>query len=158
MGLQAVGLPDPLHRAQADADGLGHGTAGPVGRLARRIGASEGKDLRQSCRRQRRLARLSRLVAEQSVDALFSVALLPTPHSRSAHTGAPRYLGHRQSVRRITNNPSPLNVFERPATIANNRGQTLAVLGSYDHTYVLRHGRRIAWPDSFVNPMFASVH
>jgi hypothetical protein len=36
--LQAVPSPDPLHRAQADPGRLGHRPAGPVGRLARRLG------------------------------------------------------------------------------------------------------------------------
>jgi hypothetical protein len=38
MRLQAVPSPDPLHRAQADPGHLGHRPAGPVGRLARRLG------------------------------------------------------------------------------------------------------------------------
>ncbi len=33
-----------------------------------------------------------------------------------------------------------MNVLEGMATIANNRYQTLAVFGSHDHTYILRHG------------------
>ena len=39
VGLQLVHLPDALHRAQRDADRLGHGAASPMGRLVRRRGA-----------------------------------------------------------------------------------------------------------------------
>jgi hypothetical protein len=39
--MQAMGLPDALHRAQRNAHLLGHGAAGPVGGLARRLAAGQ---------------------------------------------------------------------------------------------------------------------
>jgi hypothetical protein len=41
VGLQLVRLPDALHRAQRDADRLGHGPAGPMGRLVWRSSAGQ---------------------------------------------------------------------------------------------------------------------
>ncbi|GJD40823.1 hypothetical protein OICFNHDK_3299 [Methylobacterium bullatum] len=37
MRLEAVSVPDPLHGAERDPDRAGHGTAGPVRDLARRL-------------------------------------------------------------------------------------------------------------------------
>jgi hypothetical protein len=42
--MQAMRLPDPLHRGHADADCLGHHAGGPVGRLARRILGRQGDE------------------------------------------------------------------------------------------------------------------
>lgn len=41
MRLEAVSLPDPLHGTQRDPDRAGHGPAGPVGDLARRLRAGQ---------------------------------------------------------------------------------------------------------------------
>ncbi len=45
MRRQAMCLPDPLHGGDADADVLGHGGSGPMGRFVRRLGCGERHDL-----------------------------------------------------------------------------------------------------------------
>ena len=60
--------------------------------------------------------------------------------------------------RRDQNDPSPLNMFQRTATITDDGGQARAVFGSNDHTNILCHNHRIAQPQKNVNPVFVSVH
>ncbi len=64
--LEAVSLPDPLHRAQAQAHGLGHRPAGPVSGRARRLGAGQREHLGHHRCRHGRLAGRAGLVAQQS--------------------------------------------------------------------------------------------
>ena len=66
---QAVGAPDLLHRADCQAGDLGHGPAGPVRRLARRLAKRPFDQPRRNRARDRRPAGLSRLVAQQAADA-----------------------------------------------------------------------------------------
>jgi hypothetical protein len=80
MGLDAVGPPDPLDRAQREADPLRDGAPGPVRDLAGRLGAGDGKDLSDGLGRHGRLAGWTRLVPQQSFDAFFGEALLPAPY------------------------------------------------------------------------------
>jgi len=56
MGLDAVGSPDPLDRAQREADPLRDGAPGPVRDLAGRLGAGDGKDLGDGLGRHGRFA------------------------------------------------------------------------------------------------------
>ena len=85
--LQPMRLPQALHGAQADADGFGHGAAGPMRGVAGRFGGGgvhNGDDLG----RKRSAARLARPVAQQAFDTLLGVSRLPAPDRGSA--GAPR--------------------------------------------------------------------
>ena len=131
--------------------------AAPVD-LARRLGAGERQHPGHDRRRQRRLAGRARLVAQQTVHALLGEATLPAPHCWPTQPGPARHLENRQPFRRKQNDPRPLNVLQRSAAIADHRGQSRAVLGSYDHANILCHGRRLAQPYTFVNPAFVSVH
>ena len=125
--LQFVRLPDALHRAQRDADGLGHRPAGPMRRLVRRVGAGQRHHARHRLGRDRRLAGLARLVAQQTVHALFGEALLPPPHHRPADADLRRDLLHRAAACRGEHDPRPLDVFARPVAIGRDRLQPLPV-------------------------------
>jgi hypothetical protein len=59
---------------------------------------------------------------------------------------------------RQQNDPCPLNVLLRAVPIADDGGQSLAVLGSNDDADGLCHARRFAWPARFVNLLITSVH
>jgi hypothetical protein len=61
--LKTIGVPEALHGAQADADGLGHHAPRPMGGFAGRFGAGQGQNLGDDLQRQGRLAGLARLVA-----------------------------------------------------------------------------------------------
>ena len=50
-----------------------------------------------------------------------------------------------------------VHVLRRPAPIADNRGQSRAVLGSYNQADILRQGRRIARPHALVKLVFVAV-
>ena len=73
--LQAVGLPQALHRAQEMPTVSAIGSAGPVGGLARRLRAGGREDLRHGRRRQGRLAEGARAEAASGRD-LQAVARL----------------------------------------------------------------------------------
>src|SRR6516164_204874 len=73
--LQLVRPPDALDRTQRNADGFGHRPAGPVGRLVRRLGAGQRHHPGRGYCRQRRLARLAGLVAQQTVNPALGKAL-----------------------------------------------------------------------------------
>jgi hypothetical protein len=75
VGLQLVRLPDALHRAQRDADRLGHGPAGPMGRLVRRSGAGQRYHPFRGLRGNRRFAGLAGLVAQQPFNPNLGVAV-----------------------------------------------------------------------------------
>ncbi len=100
MGLEAVGLPDALHGAQADADCLGHRPAGPVGDRAGRFRTGQRQHFGHRRSGQRRPAGLARLVAQQPRDALFGVAELPAPYRRAADTGSAGHLQNGQPLGR----------------------------------------------------------
>jgi hypothetical protein len=82
--LKAMGLPDALHRAQADAGGLGDGASGPMRGVAGWLRARQREDPRHSLWLQRRLAWLAALITQQPVHPLLSIALLPAPYRRTA--------------------------------------------------------------------------
>ncbi len=85
MRLEAVRVPDALDRAQGDPDGLRQGSAGPVGDLSGRLGAGQGQHLGDGVGGVRWFAGRTGLVAQQSLDAFFGVALLPAPNGGPAN-------------------------------------------------------------------------
>jgi hypothetical protein len=153
--LQPVGTPDPLHRAQGDPGGLGHRAAGPVRRLAGRLGAGQGDHPLHRRVVQARLARLAGGIPEQAVDAGFGEPSLPAPDRRPADQGAP---GDLQPVGRTQDDPSPRHVLLGAVTIGDDRLQTSTSLGRAQGTDGLSHGPSIAHPSCLVNPPYASVH
>ena len=158
VGLKTVRLPDALHRAQADAYRLGDHAARPMSGLSGRLAARQRQDFGHGRRRQRLLAGLARLVAQQPVDTLLGEALLPSPYRRTADGSLARHRQHRQAVARQENDPSPLNVFLRPVSITGDRRQSQAILIAKKDTDGLCHASRIAWLEPAVNPMFTSMH
>src|SRR6516162_1487980 len=163
--LQFVRLPDALHRTQRDADGFGHRPAGPVGGFVRRLGAGHRHHARRGFRRDRRLAGLAGLVAQQPVDPALGKALLPSPHRRPADADALRHLLRRVPICRGEDNLRPLDVFARPVSVGRDRRQLLALRSAQYHTYLLCHGpcppspwTNIAHPDGFVNLLNESEH
>jgi len=137
--LQAMRLPDPLHGAQREADHRRHRAAGPVRGLARRLRAGDREHLGDVLGRRRRLARRTSLVAQQPLDALFGVALLPAPHRGPARAGALGDLEDRQAVVGVQHDAGALDVLEGPGAIADDGRKALAVIGGEDHARGLSH-------------------
>ena len=156
--LQPVRLPQALNGAQADADGFGHRAAGPMRRLARRLGAGQVQDLGDNLGRKRSAARLARLVAQQAFDALLSVSRLPAPDRRSTDARAPRHFLHRQAVGRTKHNVRAPHMFERAIAIRDDGQQTLAIFGGRKDTDGLSHAHKLAHPPEFMNHPSVSVH
>ena len=71
-----------LHRAQANANGIRHSTARPMGRLASWAGEGQIDDALDDFGIQRGLARRARPVTQQAIDAFALEAFLPTPDDR----------------------------------------------------------------------------
>jgi hypothetical protein len=162
--LQFVRPPDALHRTDRDADGFGHRPAGPVGRLARRRGARQWHDPRRGFRRDRRLAGLAGLVAQQTLDPALGKARLPPPYRGPADADALRHLPRRVPIRRGKHDARPLHMFARPVAVGHDRRQPLALRSAQNHAYLLSNGRsskpgpNIADPNAFVNPLNDSNH
>ena len=135
--LQFVRPPDALHRTQRDADRFGHRPAGPVGRLVRRFGAGQRHHPRRGFRRDRRLAGLAGLVAQQTLNPALGKALLPAPHRRPADADALRHPLRRVPIRRGEHDARPLDVLARPVAVGRDRRQLLALRGAQNHTYLL---------------------
>ena len=158
MGLQAVRLPDPLHRAEPDTDRSGHRPAAPMGGFARRRGAGQRHHPFHRRAGQRRLAGDARLLAQQAVHTGFRKASLPAPHRRTADTGAPGHLEDRQPLGREQDDPSPQHVLVRAASITGDRGKTRAIFGVHKDADILSHAWRLARHLPPVNPFNGSVH
>src|SRR5215475_12012972 len=77
--LEAMGTPDPLHRADADPDRLRHRRAGPVAGRGWRACQRQSNHAFGHLGTQRRDARGPRLVAPQPRDPSLLEALLPAP-------------------------------------------------------------------------------
>jgi hypothetical protein len=67
--------------------------------------------------RDRGLAGLAGLVAQQPIDPALGKALLPSPHRRPADADASRHLQHRVPIGRGEDNLRPLHVFARPVSV-----------------------------------------
>jgi hypothetical protein len=89
MRLEAVGAPNALHAANADAAGRRHGVAAPVRRLAGRLVTRHLDHALDHVRRQGGDAGRARLVTQQPVDALLLDTALPAVHGRQRHSNVP---------------------------------------------------------------------
>ena len=157
MGLDAVGPPDPLDRAQREADPLRDGAPGPVRDLAGRLGAGDGKDLSDGLGRHGRLAGWTRLVPQQSFDAFFGEALLPAPYRGAAHADALCDLQHRQALVGAEDDARPLDVLVRAVPVSDESGEALTITGVEEDARGLGHAPRLAHLRRTVNPQIASV-
>lgn len=158
MGLQLMGLPNPLHRAQRDTHDLGHGAAGPVRGFTGRLAAGQRDQPLNIGVRHRRLARLSTALTKKTVNARLGKPPLPAPDRRSADTGKPGDLGNVQPVRRMQNDPGAGHMFLRSVPIGDDRFQANTILSRDKGTNILGHAAGISHPRANANPMNASMH
>ena len=156
--LELVRLPDALHRAQRDADGLGHRAAGPVRRLVAAARRRSAPPRAPPSRRERRLAGLAGLVAQQPVHARLGEALLPAPDRRPADPGPTRYRRDASRSAESSTIRARCDVLLRPVAIGHDRLQPSAISGRHHETDGLCHGRSIPPAQVRVNPLYASVH
>jgi len=128
MRLQLMRLPDALHRAQRQADRLGHRPAGPMDRLVRRFG--------------------------ETLDPRFGEAPLPAPHRRPADAEALGNPLRRSPTGRSEHDARALDILLPLIAVGHNRLQPFLVRSADDHTYCLSHRPNIA--HSMVNLLNAS--
>jgi hypothetical protein len=122
------------------------------------IGARQRQNLRHRFQRQRGFARPARLVPQQAVNAFLREALLPAPHRRAAGTDLPGHFDNGKMLARVKNDSGPLDMFLRTIAVADDGGQSLAILGVDDDTDGLCHAPRFAWITAALNPLFGSEH
>ena len=157
MRLQAVGVPDALHRVQRQADRFGHRAAGPVRHLAGRLAAGQRQYLVDSLDRHRLFARRPGLVAQQTRHPGFGVAPLPTPHCRTAHPSTAGHLQYWQPFGREHNNAGALHMLQRPIAITNDRFQIGTILVADEDTKLLLHAHIIPYPRPCESPVSVSA-
>ena len=137
--LKAVRLPDALHRAQADADRLGHRPSGPMRGVSGRLGARQRQHLRHGLCRQGRLAGLACLVPQKAIHPLLGIAPLPTPHRRTADAASARDVENGSLLGGMKNNlarctcfcgllRSPITAAKRARSSAERRMQTVCAI------------------------------
>ena len=158
VGLEVMRFPNPLDRSQRQVDDLGHRPTGPVSGLPWRLSARQRQYLCNRGGRYRRLSRLAASLAQEPIDAFIGIVPLPAPNRGTADARASGDLESRQPVCRVEDDPGTLHVFERQASIADDRGQPRVILSTHDHGHRLTHATRIARPRKIVNPMIVSVH
>ena len=156
--LQPVRRPDALHRAQArcrppwPSPGRSSGSPRPAARRGQldhpldRLG------------RQRRLAGLAGLVAQQPVDALAHEALLPAPDHRLRHARAAHDLGGAAALGRRQDDPcarrhASAGVLRSP-TIRSSRTRSAGVTSTTDPC---SHPQSMTTVDALGNPPNASL-
>ena len=113
---------------------LAHRLAGPVGGFMRRLGAGQRHHLGGDFYRDRRLAGLAGLVAQQTVNPALDRALLPPPHRWPAD---PTLCAHplcRVPLRRGEHDARPLDVLTRSIAVGGNRCQLLVLGGAQKGT------------------------
>ena len=121
VGLQTVGLPDPLHRGARDADRLGHSADRPVGRLTGRRRAGQAQHLVDGLGRQRRNTGWPRLLAQQPCHPLGHESLLPAPDRRLGNASLPGDRHCADPVAAQEDNPGPPDVLLRAARRRDDR-------------------------------------
>ena len=129
VGLQPVGPPDALHRADADPDCSGHGRAGPMGCVRRRSSQGQGCHALDNLGCQRRDSRGPRLVAPQPGNARGAKPLLPAPDHGFGLSGSPHDFGGAVAVRCQQDDLCPPDMLLRTVSVGYNRFQ-LDSLGS----------------------------
>ena len=158
MRLKLVRPPNALHRSQRNPGDAGHGAAGPVGRLVRRVGAGQRPHPRHRLGPDRRLAGFARLVTQQAVRAFGGEALLPTPHHRAADAEKSSHMPHRIAPRRRKHHPRALHVLSPMVATRGDGLQPLPIRPAHDHADCLCHARRFARSRTIGNRLNASKH
>lgn len=128
MRLEAMLLPEALHRPQRDPHDFRHGAACPMSGGAGRLRAGQFENSGDELRVERGAARLAGLVAQQAIDALFAITLLSAPGRRTADAGGPGDLQNRKPLGRKEPDLCTLDMFERPRAIRGDRAQSRRML------------------------------
>jgi len=136
---ETMGAPDLLHRADRQTHDIGHRTARPMGRLARR-GAERMRDqLRDDRLRDRRLAGLARLVVQQAIDPGFHEAALPAPHAGFRDAGPAHDLRRAAAFGGGQDDPRPPRMLLSTVAIGHDCRQLLPIPRSEPDFNIIAH-------------------
>ena len=127
MRRELVGLENALDRSQTNPRLLGQNPPRPVGGLSGRRPGHQVDDPLHGRGRQRRLAGLARLVAQQPVDALRHKPRLPGPHHRLRLAGPAHNLVGADTVCAQQDDLGPPDMLMRCVAIPYDRAQTAAI-------------------------------
>ena len=149
-----------LHGAQADADGFGHGAAGPMRGVAGRVRSRSGSitlDDRPWPKAERGRACAScRATGLRHPARRIGACQRQTAGRLTLARRATSCTGKRSAEQR--DNARPLHMFEWTIAIRDDGQQTLTILGGRKDTDGLSHAHRLAHPPASVNHPTASVH
>jgi hypothetical protein len=123
MGLQAMGTPDALDRADANPDRFGHGRPRPMGRGRGRSSQGQPHHALGNVGTQGRDARGRCLVTPQPGEAFSAKPLLPAPDDGLGLSGSPLDLVGAMALGRQQNDLRPPDM----ATTASNSARSAAV-------------------------------
>jgi hypothetical protein len=129
-----------------------------MSRLARRFGKRQIDDAFDDFGRQRGLARRTRLVAQQTIDALAHEALLPTPDNRLRQSRPLHDLCRAAAIGGGENDPGPGCVLLRTVAIPNDPIETSSILGRDFDDDACSHTQSMNQITPFGNPLNASLH
>jgi hypothetical protein len=158
VGREAMRFPDALNADHADADGLGHGAGGPVRGLPWRIGQGQLDNPGNGLGRQRRLARLAGLVAQQTIEALAHEPLLPAPDSRLGQTRAAHDLVRATAFGRGRQRPGARDMLLRTIAVADDDLQPAAIIGRDRNGDTCSHAHSMHRFGPSGNPLYGPIH
>ena len=155
---EAVRCPDALDRTQADADGLGHGAARPMGGFAGRFGKRQINNPLDDIGSQRSLAGPARLVAQQTIDALAHEALLPAPDNRLRQPRPAHDFQRSAAIGRGQNDAGARRMFLRSVAIPDDPIEATPILSPDFDFDACSHTKSMIQITALGNPSYASVH
>jgi len=158
IGLQPMGQPDVLDRAQRHADGLGNQPSGPVGDRPGRVDAGQGNDPGDQGGRQRRGAGLARVLSRNRPSAPSSAKRCCQRQTAGDDAGAACHFQYRQSVAGEQHDPGTLRGLVRAVAIAGDLFETEPVGRVQEDAHDLGRGLRFRCPPPLVNLLSASMH
>jgi hypothetical protein len=132
--------------------------SGPMRGGAWRLRTGQCQHFGNHLRWQWRPAGFARLVAEQPIDALLGIALLPAPYRRPANAAAPGDIKDWQPVCGMKNDARPLNMLLRAVAIVDDRRQLRSVFSGENETDGVCHATSMDRFAKNVNLLSASVH
>ena len=155
---QAVRAPDALHRGNADAGGLRHHRAGPVGRLGRRSGQGQRHHTLRHVRPEWRDARRSRPVTQQAIYTFSHEPRLPAPDAGLRLAGLAHDLDGPGSIGRRQNDARPPDMLLWAVPVRDDRFQSGTVCSTYLDGDTFAHPSRLAQGDRLGNPSSGTIH
>ena len=158
MRRQAMDAPDLLHRADRQAHGIGHRSAGPVRGRARGIAERALDQSRDEVIGHWRFAGLACLVMHQPVDPRFHKPALPAPDAGFRHAGPTHDLRRATTFSGGQDYPSPPYMLLRTVAIRQHRLQSFPIPRLQSNLNTVSRPPTVAHDPRHGNLLFRSDH